>query len=90
MDTKLLINGKFVAGKGEKEDVLDPGTGKTIIAIGEASEEQIGSAVDAAAAALEQWSAVVPKDRAAMLLKIADHIESKAEDYAQLESLNCG
>lgn len=90
MDTKLLINGRFVAGKGEKEDVLDPATGKTIIAIGEASEEQIGAAVDAAAAALESWSTTVPKDRAALLLKIADHIESKGEDYAQLESLNCG
>jgi aminobutyraldehyde dehydrogenase len=90
MDTKLLINGKFVAGKGEKEDVLDPATGKTIVAIGEASEEQIGAAVDAAAAALESWSTTVPKDRAALLLKIADHIESKGEDYAQLESLNCG
>ena len=90
MDTKLLINGKFVAGKGEKEDVLDPATGKTIVAIGEASEEQIGAAVDAAAATLESWSTTVPKDRAALLLKIADHIESKGEDYAQLESLNCG
>jgi aminobutyraldehyde dehydrogenase len=90
MDTKLLINGKFVAGKSEKEDVLDPATGKTIVAIGEASEEQIGAAVDAAAAALESWSTTVPKDRAALLLKIADHIESKGEDYAQLESLNCG
>ena len=29
MNTKLLINGKFVAGAGDKEDVLDPATGKT-------------------------------------------------------------
>ena len=28
MNTKLLINGKLVAGKGEKEDVLDPATGE--------------------------------------------------------------
>ena len=33
MNTKLLINGKFVAGKGSKEDVLDPATGKTIASI---------------------------------------------------------
>ncbi len=38
MDTKLLINGKFVPGKGEKEDVLDPATGKVIATVGEASE----------------------------------------------------
>ena len=35
-------------------------------------------------------SATVPKDRAALLLKIADRIEAEAADYAQLESQNCG
>ena len=51
MDTKLLINGKFVAGKGAKEDVLDPATGKTLVGIAEASDEQIEAAVDAASMA---------------------------------------
>lgn len=90
MNTKLLINGKFVAGKGAKQDVLDPGTGKVIAAIGEASEEQIVAAVDAAARAFNTWSATVPKDRATLLLKLADRIEAEAEEYAKLESLNCG
>ena len=43
MNTKLLINGKLVAGKGEKEDVLDPATGKSLASVAEASEEQIGA-----------------------------------------------
>ena len=90
MDTKLLINGKFVAGKGSKEDVLDPATGKTIVAIAEASEEQIAAAVEAASKAFDGWSVTVPKDRAALLLKVADHIEAEGEEYARLESLNCG
>ena len=32
----------------------------------------------------------MPKDRAALLLKVADRIESEAADYARLESQNCG
>ncbi|MFL6618465.1 MAG: gamma-aminobutyraldehyde dehydrogenase, partial [Povalibacter sp.] len=36
------------------------------------------------------WSSVVPKDRAALLLKVADHIEAEGEEYARLESMNCG
>lgn len=90
MNTKLLIHGKFVAGKGAKEQVLDPATGKAIAAIAEASEEQIKAAVEAADKAFDGWSATVPKDRAALLLKIADHIEADAEEYARLESQNCG
>ncbi|MFL6618115.1 MAG: aldehyde dehydrogenase family protein, partial [Povalibacter sp.] len=88
MDTKLLINGKFVAGKGSKEDVLDPATGKTLVAINEASDEQIEAAVEAASKAFDGWSSVVPKDRAALLLKVADHIEAEGEEYARLESMN--
>jgi aminobutyraldehyde dehydrogenase len=90
MDTKLLINGKFVAGKGSKEDVLDPATGKVIATVGEASEAQIEAAVSAAHQAFGAWSATTPKDRAAMLLKVADRIDAEAAEFAKLESLNCG
>ena len=90
MNTKLLINGKLVSGKGAKEEVLDPATGKSIASIGEASTEQIASAVEAAAKAFETWSATAPKDRAALLLKLADRLEANAAEYAALESRNCG
>lgn len=90
MNTKLLVNGKFIAGKGSKQDVLDPATGKVITSITEASEEQIVAAVDAAAAAFGAWSATVAKDRSTLLLKLADRVEAEAEEYARLESLNCG
>ena len=90
MNTKLLIDGKFVAGQGEKQEVLDPATGKVIASLGEASEEQIVAAVEAAARAFAAWSATVPKGRAALLLKLADAIEAEAAEYAKLESLNCG
>jgi aminobutyraldehyde dehydrogenase len=90
MDTKLLINGRFVLGEGAKEDVLDPASGASIGSINEASEQQIGAAVQAAATAFDRWSATVPKDRATLLLKLADRIEAEASEFAQLESLNCG
>jgi aminobutyraldehyde dehydrogenase len=90
MQTQLLINGKLVAGKGESQRVLDPATGATITSVAEASPAQIKSAVAAAATAFASWSATVPKDRAALLLKLADRIESDAAQIAALESQNCG
>jgi aminobutyraldehyde dehydrogenase len=91
MNTKLLIKGRFVAGKGEhKEQILDPATGKVIAEVAEASEDQIIAAVDGAAAAFATWARVVPKDRATMLLKLADRVEAEAQEFAELESRNCG
>ena len=90
MQTKLLIKGKFTTGKGDAEKVLDPATGKTIVEVAEASEEQVNAAVLAAAGAFEDWSRTAPKDRATLLLKLADRVEAEADAFAELESRNCG
>jgi aminobutyraldehyde dehydrogenase len=90
MNTKMLVNGKLVKGKGDELGVLDPATGKVIAQVAEASEEQITAAVKAAAKAFPGWAATVPKDRSTLLLKLADRIEAEAMDFARLESQNCG
>jgi aminobutyraldehyde dehydrogenase len=90
MNTKLLVNGKLVKGKGDELGVLDPATGKVIVQVAEASEEQITAAVQAAAKAFPGWAATVPKDRSTLLLKLADRIEAEAAEFAGLESQNCG
>lgn len=90
MNTRLLINGKLVVGAGSPESVLDPATGKTITTVNEASPDQIESAVAAASRAFASWSATTPKDRATLLLKLADRIEADGAAFADLESRNCG
>ena len=90
MNTKLLINGKLLAGAGSKEDVLDPATGTKIATVAEASEGQIDNAIKGAQKAFAAWAATVPKDRAALLLKVADRIEAEAAAFAEIESQNCG
>jgi aminobutyraldehyde dehydrogenase len=90
MQTRLLINGSFVQGEGQSESVLDPATGKPIVQVTEASRAQVDAAVAAAERAFDAWSRTTPKDRAALLLKLADHIESEAAAYAELEARNTG
>lgn len=90
MQTNLLIGGKFVDGQGGAEDILNPATGAPIVKIPSASTEQIDAAVASAARAFESWGRTTPATRAALLLKVADRIESDAEAFAALESLNCG
>lgn len=90
MNTQLLINGQFVAGEGEIEEVLNPATGEVIARVAEASLEQVQAAVAAAQAAFASWGRSTPKDKATLLLKLADAIESRATEFARIESLNCG
>src|SRR6188474_1367076 len=90
MQTKLLINGKLTAGGGKVEDVLNPATGKVLARVAEASREQVNAAVAAADAAFEGWARTPPKDRATLLLKLADRIEADGPGFAKVESQNCG
>ncbi|MEE3649817.1 MULTISPECIES: aminobutyraldehyde dehydrogenase [unclassified Brenneria] len=90
MHDKLLIEGKQVAGRGEALAVFNPANGEQIALIAQADLAQVDAAVKAADAAFAQWGKTTPKDRAAYLLQIADVIEEHAEEFARLESINCG
>jgi aminobutyraldehyde dehydrogenase len=90
LPTQLFIDGAFVTGEGEAERVLNPATGELLVALPEASTEQVHKAVSAAHRAFDAWSETTPMERSRMLLKLADAIEARAEQFARLESLNCG
>jgi aminobutyraldehyde dehydrogenase len=88
--TQLFIGGRFVAGEGPAEAVLNPATGEALATIAEASPAQVDAAVTAARAAFPAWSQTTPMERSRALAKLADAIEAQAETFARLESLNCG
>src|SRR5471030_1554073 len=90
MQTKLLIDGVLVAGEGPVEHILDPATGNRIAEVPEASAQQVNAAVAAADTAAAAWAQTVPKDRASLLLRLADRIEADGAAYAKLESDNTG
>ena len=90
LPTQLFIDGAFVTGEGDAERVLNPATGELLVALPEASTEQVHKAVSAAHRAFDAWSETTPMERSRMLLKLADAIEARAEQFARIESLNCG
>jgi aminobutyraldehyde dehydrogenase len=90
MQTQLLIGGRLVAGEGAAESVLDAASGAQVAVVPAASETQVAAAVAAAEAAFPAWSRTAPKDRAALLLRVADRIDADASGYAALESRNTG
>ncbi len=90
MQTRMLIDGQLHAGSGELWPVYNPATGEVLVQIPEASPEMVAAAVAAADRALPAWSRTSPKDRAAVLLQIADCVEQNGAELARLESNNCG
>ena len=88
--TELLINNQMVKGGGIGEPILNPATSEVLCTVPEASPEQLNSAVEAAHTAFGAWSQATPAERSNLLLKLADAIEANAEQFARLESLNCG
>lgn len=90
MQINMYINGELVLGQGEAYSVLNPATGTELCKIPEATLSQVMEAVDAAGRAWSGWARTAPKDRAVLLLKIADRVEAFGPELARLESNNCG
>lgn len=87
---QLFVNGRFQAGEGAAEPVVNPATGDLMVSLTSASEAQVDSAVAAAEAAFPAWAALTPRERSRALLRIADGIEANAASFARLEADNCG
>jgi acyl-CoA reductase-like NAD-dependent aldehyde dehydrogenase len=90
---KLLIDGKWVdSASGKTFDVFNPANGQVITKVQEGGKEDIDRAVKAARKAFEegQWRKMSTAQRARCLGKLADLIEARADEFAQLETLDNG
>ena len=90
---KAFIDGKFVdAASGETFDSIDPATGDVLASVAACDKEDVNRAVVAARRAFEagSWSRMVPGDRKAVMLRLADLIRANLEEMALLDSLDMG
>jgi betaine-aldehyde dehydrogenase len=86
-----FIGGESVDGvDGVTSDLYNPSTGEVFASAVVSSEADIDRAFSAAATAFETWRDSTPSERQTALLKIADAIESHADELIALESENTG
>lgn len=93
MSKLLYIDGDWVPGSAGAEDPThDPATETLIDTVARAEHSDVDAAVGAARRALSDpsWRDLVPRDRAALLFRLADLIESDADELARLETLDQG
>jgi phenylacetaldehyde dehydrogenase len=90
---ELLIDGRFVPPlSGATFQTVNPATGRLIADVGAGGAEDVELAVAAARRAFENsaWVDMNPHHRTDLLLRVADAIESHADELATLESLDGG
>jgi len=90
---KLLIDGKYVdARDGRAIERASPGHGFVVSRYAQAGAAEVEAAVQAARKAFETgpWPRMKASERAAVLLKAADLIETRLEEIARLDALESG
>lgn len=90
---ELLIDGKWVpATSGELLEVFDPSTARVLARIAAGGAADIDAAVKAARRAFHSppWAKMRAAERSRLLYRLADAVESNADELAWLESLDGG
>jgi betaine-aldehyde dehydrogenase len=90
---EMYIDGQFtLAQNGATRDIIDPGNGKLIATVPEASKEDVVLAIKAARKAFDEgdWKKTPAIERSKLLFKVAELIRANAQMLAELETRNCG
>jgi betaine-aldehyde dehydrogenase len=86
-----FVDGAAVEAKdGRTTPVVDPSTGETNTEAPLSGPADVDLACEAADTAFESWRDTTPSERSRMLLKLADAIEARAEDFVAAEGRNTG
>ena len=86
-----FVNGAYVEPEGGVTcDIISPVTAQVVATAPVSSVAEVGRAYAAASAAFEVWGETTPSQRQQALLKFADAVQSRAEEFIHLESENTG
>jgi len=87
-----FIGGEWIdATTGETEPDINPATEQAVAQVQVGTREDADRAVAAAQKAYDEiWFDTPPKERSAMMLKLADAMDADADELARLESIDVG
>ena len=86
-----FVDGGYVdAATDQVSEVVNPSTGGVVATAPVSSAEDVDRAYAAAARAFESLRDATPSDRQRALLKLADGVERRADEFVRLEAENTG
>ena len=86
-----VVGGRPVpAADGRTTSVVDPSTGEEYARAPLSGEADVDAAYAAASEAFTTWGRTTPAERQLALLRLADAVEARAEEFVAVESRNTG
>jgi betaine-aldehyde dehydrogenase len=86
-----FVNGEYTDPEGDAtSDIINPVTAQVVATAPVSSAADVDRAYGAAAKAFETWGQTTPSERQQALLKFADAVEERADDFVRLEAENTG
>jgi betaine-aldehyde dehydrogenase len=86
-----FIGGQWTDTSFDKRaELVDPSTGEVFATAPVSSETEVDAAMQSAAAAFDGWRDATPSERSLALIRIADAIEARADEFVKAESQNTG
>jgi acyl-CoA reductase-like NAD-dependent aldehyde dehydrogenase len=70
--------------------IINPATEEVVASVEPSREEEVDATITRARTAFDSWRAVAPADRARLLRRFADSVDTHQEELAQLEVANSG
>jgi betaine-aldehyde dehydrogenase len=85
------VNGQLTgAADGRTLDIVNPATGEVYATSPLSGESDVDAAFSAAETAFKTWRDTTPSERQVALLRIADALESRSEEFNRAEAENTG
>ncbi len=86
-----FVDGEYrEASSDTRSDIVNPATGEVVATAPVSGQADVDAAYTAAARAFESWRDSTPAERQRMLLKIADAVEARADEFVRLEGDDTG
>jgi betaine-aldehyde dehydrogenase len=90
-DLRNFIGGQWTDTSYDRRyDLVNPSTGEVFATAPLSGETEVDAAVSSASTAFAGWRDATPSERSLALLRIADAIEGRAEEFVKAESENTG
>lgn len=86
----MHIGGKSFVGSGAEVTLIDPATWLPSVSLAQATPHDAAAAVESAHAAFGEWSSCTAGERARVLLRLADLLESDADRLTDIEVAETG
>ena len=87
----MFVHGEWRAGStGDSVEVVNPAKGELLATVPDGGHDDLDAAIESARQGLAVWRDTHPRTRGQIIYKIAATLQERAQEFAELYSLNSG